>query len=111
LWSQDCIALQRFRRSRRTRTLRRHAGRDAFGRWWQGGYVLRNKVVHRGYRPTRAEAIAGLDDAMNLIAAIKSGLPADVATKPIDDRLQWGKIKRGGAVHPSVPPWDQGEPE
>jgi hypothetical protein len=53
---------------------------NAFGRWWQGGYELRNKVVHDGYRPTRTEIKAALEDAMALADVLSAGLASDPTT-------------------------------
>ncbi len=39
---------------------------DALGRWWQDTYLLRNRIVHTGHRPTEAEAVAALEAAENL---------------------------------------------
>lgn len=40
--------------------------KDALGRWWQDTYLLRNRVVHRGHRPTEPEAAQALEAAEGL---------------------------------------------
>lgn len=37
-----------------------------FGRWWADGYLLRNRVAHRGYRPGIEETARALDAAANV---------------------------------------------
>jgi len=69
---------------------------NAFGRWWKGGYELRNRVVHEGYKPTRDESRAALDDAMEVVRALRSGMLSDPVTRPVGEDLQWGEVPDHG---------------
>jgi hypothetical protein len=69
---------------------------NPFGRWWQGGYKLRNRVVHDGYRPERNEIRAALDDAMALVEALGNSLGSDPVTAPLANWV--GKAKNYGNV-------------
>lgn len=53
---------------------------NPFGKWWLGGYKLRNRVVHDGARPTRAEVHSALQDAGGFIGAVGDALAADPLT-------------------------------
>jgi hypothetical protein len=67
---------------------------NPFGRWWRGGYQLRNDAVHQAVRATRDQAHDALDDANALVAAIRVSLADDPVTEPVAELLQWGKIDR-----------------
>jgi hypothetical protein len=67
---------------------------NPFGRWWQGGYQLRNRVLHNGYRPPRHESRAALDDAGVVVTAVRTGLLSRPATKEIGGTLNWGPVER-----------------
>ncbi len=64
---------------------------NSFGSWWNGGYQLRNKVVHVGYRPSRDEAEQSLDQATKLIQTIRAGLLGDALTENVGGLLEWGR--------------------
>lgn len=66
---------------------------NPFGRWWQGGYQLRNDVVREGRRPTRDELRSAFDDARGLIEAIADGL-RDPETRNLGERF--GRSADGG---------------
>jgi hypothetical protein len=56
-------------------------GNDALGEWWRHGYSLRNRVVHRGHRPSddeTAEAVATAR-ALNFDAGDRLAQDASVA--------------------------------
>jgi hypothetical protein len=40
---------------------------DALGRWWRDTYLLRNRVVHRGHKPTEPETVRALESAEALL--------------------------------------------
>jgi hypothetical protein len=61
---------------------------NAFGRWAQGAYALRNRVSHEGYRPTEAEAAAAIEDVRGLVDALAAAMKADELTRPVGDRLK-----------------------
>jgi len=63
-----------------------------FGHWWNGGYKLRNQVVHSAHRPTEAETQDGFDGAMEVIMAVGDGLRANPTTEPLGATLAWGKV-------------------
>jgi len=63
-----------------------------FGRWWNGGYKLRNRVVHNGHRPAEAETQDGIDGAMEVIMAVGDGLRSNPITEPLGMTLAWGKL-------------------
>lgn len=65
---------------------------NPFGHWWTGGYNLRNRVVHEGYRPSQAEAEAAYGDAAEVVGAIRDGLRSSSATRELGLALQWGRI-------------------
>jgi hypothetical protein len=56
---------------------------NPFGRWWRGGYQLRNRVAHEGYDPEYDETKAALDDAKALDDALGQGLAADAVTREL----------------------------
>jgi hypothetical protein len=60
---------------------------DPFGRWWQTGYALRNRVVHEGARPSRAELEAAWAGAEEMLAGLKSALAGDQVTADLADAL------------------------
>jgi hypothetical protein len=68
---------------------------NAFGEWWQGGYQLRNRVVHDGHRPTRRESRAALDGAGGVASALRSGLLTNPATEQVGQMLNWGPVGGG----------------
>lgn len=47
---------------------------NPFGRWWLGGYRLRNAVIHEGHRPTEAEVDDAFDDAQAFVDAVADGM-------------------------------------
>jgi hypothetical protein len=55
---------------------------NPFGRWWQGGYRLRNHVIHEGRRPTADEADAAFEDASKLVRAVGDGLAEKAEDSP-----------------------------
>ena len=54
-------------------------GKDALGDWWCRGYLLRNKVVHAGYRPSDDEAGRAVDTARALNADAGDRLARDAS--------------------------------
>ena len=57
------------------------------GRWWQDSYLLRNRVVHEGYAPSREEALNCLAAAREMMAETGKALQADPATKRVGELL------------------------
>lgn len=64
---------------------------DALGTWWTRTYLLRNKVVHRGHRPTENEAFDAVEAAEALHHDLGARLNADSNLKalllPIPDEV------------------------
>jgi hypothetical protein len=63
---------------------------NAAGGWWQGGYRLRNKIVHEGYRPTTEEAVAAWQGAGEFVTGIREGFRSRPETEDLALRLAWG---------------------
>jgi hypothetical protein len=59
----------------------------AAGRWWQDSYLLRNRVVHDGYAPSRQEALNCLAAARELMAETGRALQSDPTTKRVGELL------------------------
>jgi hypothetical protein len=55
---------------------------NPFGRWWLGGYKLRNRVLHEGHRPTEPEVDSAFDDAGALLRAIAAGMETEEREGP-----------------------------
>jgi hypothetical protein len=62
------------------------------GRWWQGGYKLRNRVVHEGHRPDEVETRGAFDDAMAFVGEVRDGLRSNATTRALGEFLQWGQV-------------------
>ncbi len=76
---------------------------NSFGRWWTGGYRLRNRVLHDGVTPSREEARCALDDALDLVVHLKTGLLSDAVTRDLGEATQWGPLRQstpGDAASP-----------
>jgi len=41
-----------------------------WGRWWNAGYMVRNKAVHAGHRPSEAEADEATNATMHVVAEV-----------------------------------------
>jgi hypothetical protein len=61
---------------------------NPFGRWWAGGYQLRNNVLHEGHRPTEAEVDSAFDDAGAVVEAIEAGMKTEEREGP-GFRVMW----------------------
>jgi hypothetical protein len=61
---------------------------NPFGRWWLGGYQLRNRVLHEGHRATEAEVNRAFDDAGALVQAIAAGMRTEEREGP-GFRVMW----------------------
>lgn len=55
---------------------------DELGEWWQQCYLLRNKVVHQGYRPSREEVHQAIEASLKLHNETGRRLTADATIKP-----------------------------
>jgi hypothetical protein len=62
------------------------------GRWWRDGYLLRNRVVHEGYRPTFAEVEASVNAARDLIVFVGAGLDQRSATRGVAGGLPTARM-------------------
>jgi hypothetical protein len=63
---------------------------NPFGRWWSGGYAIRNRVAHEGYSPTRSDVHEALDGASNVVRTLRAALLANDDTEAVGQSLQWG---------------------
>jgi hypothetical protein len=64
------------------------------GRWFRDCYLLRNRVVHEGYRPSSAEAMDATTATRVFAAWIGAGLKDDERTTQIKWILQTRPIER-----------------
>ncbi len=64
------------------------------GRWFQACYLLRNRAVHEGYRPTSAEAMDATSATRSFAAWIGANLKEDRRTIQIKGILQTRPIER-----------------
>jgi hypothetical protein len=60
---------------------------DAVGRWYNGAYRLRNRIVHEGYRPSVNEASDALREARDFVATVGRGLYENSDTREIGELL------------------------
>lgn len=53
------------------------------GHWWRSAYLLRNRVVHQGYKPTQSEAEAALAATADAIGHVAAGLANSADTRGV----------------------------
>jgi hypothetical protein len=62
------------------------------GRWWRDGFLLRNRTVHEGYRPTFAEVEASVNAARDLIVFVGARLDRRPATRGVAGGLPTERV-------------------
>jgi hypothetical protein len=69
-----------------------------WGRWWEDGYGLRNRVAHEGAEPGRAETERALDAGAELLVALRKRLAADDLTADLGEALAI-ELRRGEPLY------------